>query len=176
MKYLLLSIAVLFGLSACSNDKSPTVYHSDYTTFIYDITPNNWIQDRNYFYSEINADEITNDILKYGYFLTYMNIGTESSPIYSELPQTQVYTDSDSITYSKEFYPTYSLGKVRIEYFDTHPDGELPIDRTYSFRTVIISDPYVANAIQNNEISREYESVMQAMKKQKIDNKQVILD
>jgi hypothetical protein len=105
-----------------------------------------------------------------------MNIGTESSPIYSEMPQTQVYTDNDGITYSNEFYPTYSLGNVRIEYFDTHPKGPLPIQKTFTFRTVVISDPYVASALKNNEISREYESVLQTMAKQQIDNKQVILD
>lgn len=176
MKYLLLSLALVFGLAACSNDKQPTVYKSDYTTFIYDIGPNNWIQDGSYFYSNINADEITLDILKYGYFITYMNIGTESSPIYSEMPQTQVYTDNEGITYSNEFYPTYSLGNVRIEYFDTHPKGPLPIQKTFTFRTVVISDPYVANALKSNEISREYESVLQTMVKQQIDNKQVILD
>jgi len=105
-----------------------------------------------------------------------MNIGSESNPIYSELPQTQVYTDENGVTYSNEFYPTYSLGSVRIEYFDTHPDGALQLERSFAFRTVVISDPYVVNGLKNNEISREYESVIQAMNDQAIDNKQVILD
>jgi len=179
MKYLLLSVALLLGLSACTynNDHGhPAVYKSDYTTFVYTINPTNWIQDGSYFYSKIRANEITSDILSYGYFITYMNIGTESNPIYSELPQTQVYTDDNGVTYSNEFYPTYSLGNVRIEYFDTHPEGTIPINRSFTFRTVVISDPYVINGLKNNEISREYESVIEAMNDQAIDNKQVILD
>ena len=180
MKYLLLSLAMLLGLSSCTyhnNDHDhPAIYKSDYTTFIYTVDPNNWIQEGSYFYSEVIADEITQNILKYGYFITYINIGSESSPIYSELPQTQVYTDDNGITYSNEFYPTYSLGKVRIEFFDTHPEGTLPIEKSFSFRTVVISDPYVVNGLKNNEISREYEAVLEAMNDQAIDNKQVILD
>lgn len=174
-----MSITLLLGLSACTynNDHNhPTVYKSDYTTFIYTITPNNWVENGDGLYSEVNAEELTNDLLKNGYFITYINIGTENDPIYSELPQTLFFTDNDGVPYTVEMYPTYRFGKVRIEYFDTHPTNKKFPENSYSYRTVIISDPYIARALANNEISREYESVIQTMKVQNIDMKQVKLD
>ena len=131
---------------------------------------NDWVHDQDVYYSEINAPEINDDILKYGYFITYINTGTQDNPVYVELPQTQVYTDKNGVTYSLEFYPTYKYGKVRIEYFDTHPIEQLPPQRDYSFRTVIVSDPYVRNAIMENKIGRDYNSVMKA-----IENKDKIM-
>ncbi len=180
MKYLLLSITMLIGLSSCTyhnNDHDhPAIYKSDYTTFVYTINPNNWVDNGDGLFSEINAPELTNDMLKFGYFITYINIGTENEPVYSELPQTLFFTDNLGTPYTIEMYPTYRNGSVRIEYFDTHPDNKQFPTSSYTYRTVIISDPYVVNGLKNNEISREYESVIQAMNDQAIDNKQVILD
>lgn len=179
MKYLLMSITLLLGLSACTynNDHNhPTVYKSDYTTFVYTISPNNWVENGDGLYSDINAPELTSDMLKYGYFITYINIGTENDPIYSELPQTLFFTDSEGTPYTVEMYPTYKRGSVRVEYFDTHPTNKQFPENSYTYRTVIISDPYVVNGLKNNEISREYESVIQEMNKRQIDNEQVIID
>lgn len=180
MKYLLLSIALLVGLSSCTyhnNDHDhPTVYKSDYKTFVYTISPNNWIDGGELLFSEINAPELTNDMLKYGYFITYINIGSDDNPIYSELPQTLFFADNEGVPYTLEMYPTYKNNTVRIEYFDTHPTNKQFPDKSYSFRTVIISDPYVINGLKNNEISREYESVIRTMNELTIDNKQIILD
>jgi hypothetical protein len=77
------------------------------------------------------------------------------------------------VPYTLEFYPTYRLGKVSIEYYDTHPTNPLAPGKEYSFRTVIVSDPYVKNAIINKKIGTDYNSVMKAIKDHK-DNQVVI--
>lgn len=170
MKYLLLTIVALITLSSCSDDRV-TSYKSDYTTFVYTLDEFSWneYQDAPGYFAEINAPEINYDILDYGYFLTYLNIGTELDPNYVELPQTQVYTDENGITYSIELVPNYSFEKVRIEYFDTHPDGVVFPPFDYSFRTVIISEPYIINGLKSGEINSDYESVVNEMQNNNIE-------
>lgn len=173
MKYLLYSILAVLTFTACEGPTGPRGQSGnlyDYTTFVYTLGLNDWTHDQDVYYAEVNAPEITDDVLKYGYFITYINTGTQSDPIYVELPQTQVYTDNNGVTYSLEFYPTYRYGKVRIEYFDTHPIEKLPPQYDYSFRTVIVSDPYVKNEIISNKIRTDYKSVMNAIESRK-DNK-----
>jgi hypothetical protein len=176
MKHLLLSLLAVLAFTACEGPTGPrgesgNLY--DYTTFVYTIGVQNWVQDGDVYYSDINAPEITYDILDYGYFITYINTGTSDNPVYIELPQTQLYTDNNGVPYTLEFYPTYRLGKVSIEYYDTHPTNPLAPGKEYSFRTVIVSDPYVKNAIINKKIGTDYNSVMKAIKDHK-DNQVVI--
>lgn len=160
MKYILLTIVALITLSSCSDD-SATDYKSDYSTFVYTLTELDWnLYDGNAgYFATINAPEINDDILDYGYFITYWNSGTD----YVELPQTQVYTDGDGVTYSIELVPSYSFEQVKIEYFDTHPAGQQFPPFDYTFRTVIISEPYIINGIESGEIDTEYESVVSKM-------------
>lgn len=176
MKYLLLSIVALITFTACEGPTGPkgesgNLY--DYSTFIYTIELNNWVQDGDVYYSEVDAPEITYDILDYGYFITYINTGTTDNPIYVELPQTQYYVDQNGVPYTLECYPTYRLGKVRIEYYDTHPIEKLAPSSVYSFRTVVISDPYVKDAIKSKKIDTDYNSVMNAINSSR--NNQVLI-
>ena len=171
MKYLILTISALFLFTACSDDDHPAHYASDYTTFVYTLDALSWNEytDAPGYFATINAPEITYDILDYGYFLTYLNIGSERDPNYIELPQTQVYTDENGITYSIEIVPSYSFETVTIEYFDTHPDGVIFPQIDYSFRTVIISEPYIINGIKSGEINTDYESVVNEMQNNNIE-------
>jgi len=160
MKYILLSLVALITLSSCSDDRV-----TDYDTFVYSVTELDWnlYEGNGGYFANINAPEINYEILDYGYFITYLNIGTDRDPKYIELPQTQVYTDGDGVTYSIELVPTYSFEKVVIEYFDTHPAGQQFPPFNYSFRTVIVSEPYIVNGIKSGEIDTEYESVVSKM-------------
>ena len=177
MKYLLLAITGLFVLSACSDDH-PATYKSDYTTFIFTVNPIDWVEynDGSGLYYDISAPEINYDILAYGYFITYMNVGTEQEPIFYELPQTLVKTDDAGITYSEEFYPSYSKDLVRVEYYDTHPDVKFEPDRSYIFRTVVVSEPYILSRIKSKEISTEYNSLMNALEDYEIQKNELILE
>lgn len=170
MKYILLTLVALITLSSCSDD-SATDYKSDYSTFVYTLTELDWnLYDGNSgYFATINAPEINYNILDYGYFITYLNIGTEADPNYVELPQTQLYTDGDGITYSIELVPSYSFEQVKIEYFDTHPAGQQFPLFNYSFRTVVISEPYIINGIKSGEIDTEYESVVSKMEDRNIE-------
>ena len=176
MKYLLLSIASLLLFTACSDDS--VSYKSDYTTFVYTVNPADWVEldDGTGLYYDVDATEINYGVLDNGYFISYMNVGTQQEPIYYELPQTLVKTDGDGITYSEEFYPSYSKDLVRMEYYDTHPDVKFEPDRSYIFRTVVVSEPYILSRIQSKEISTEYNSLINALENYEIQKNEVKLD
>lgn len=176
MKYLLLSLSALLLFSSCSDDT--VSYKSDYTTFVYTVNPADWFElnDGTGLYYDVTATEINYDILNYGYFITYMNIGTQQDPIYYELPQTLVKTDDNGITYSEEFYPSYSKDLVRVEFYDTHPEVKFEPDRSYIFRTVIVSEPYILSRIQSKEISTDYNSLMDALENYEIRKNELILE
>jgi len=176
MKYLLLSIASLMLFSACSDDT--VSYTSDYTTFVYTVNPADWVELENGegLYYDVSAPEINYGVLDNGYFITYMNIGTQQDPIYYELPQTLVKTDDDGITYSEEFYPSYSKDLVRIEFYDTHPVTKFEPNRSYIFRTVVVSEPYILSRIKSKEIGTDYNSIMNALESYDIQKNEVILD
>lgn len=183
MKYLLLSIIAILTLSACEGPAGPVGRQGesgnkyDYTTFVYTVNPNDWTHYDNGdgFFYDVSAPEITYDILDYGYFITYINTGTEKEPVYVELPRTLLFTDQNGITYSEEYYPTYSKGLVRIEFFDTHPDTEFLPAREFQFRTVIVSDPYTIRSLQSKKIGTDYNSVMKALENFDIQNNEVKL-
>lgn len=184
MKYLLLSIIAIFTFSACEGPVGPKGREGDsgnkydYTTFVYTINPADWSEFDNgtgLFY-DVSAPELNYGVLDNGYFITYMNVGTQDEPIYYELPQTLVKTDDNGVTYSEEFYPSYSKDMVRMEYFDTHPIAKFEPDRSYIFRTVIISDPYTIRSIQSKKISSDYNSVMKALENFEIQNNEVKLN
>lgn len=176
MKYLLLVLSGLLLFSACSDDT--VSYTSEYTTFVYPVNPSDWVELDNGtgLYYDVTATEINYGVLDKGYFITYMNVGTQEEPIYYELPQTLVKTDDNGITYSEEFYPSYSKDLVRIEFYDTHPEVKFEPDRSYIFRTVIVSEPYILSRIQSKEISTEYNSLMNALENYEIQKNEVILD
>lgn len=176
MKYLLLSLAGLLFLSSCSDDT--VSYKSDYTTFVYTVNPAGWLELDNGkgLYFDVSARELNYGVLDNGYFITYMNIGTQDDPIYYELPQTLVKTDDNGVTYSEEFYPSYSKDIVRIEYYDTHPIIKFKPDRSYIFRTVVVSEPRIINGIEKKEINTDYESITKALQDFEIQNNEVKLN
>lgn len=163
---LLLGAAIITGCEINTTEAGDTIDHS---TFVYSITPDDWYEypDGSGLYYDIDAPEITYDILDYGYFATYENIGSRRDPSYLQLPKTNVYTDENGITYSIEVVPIYTRGNVRIEYFDTHPDVAFRPEQTMDFRTVVISEPYYIETLQDNVDVSDYDELMDFLKKDK---------
>lgn len=179
MKNILSIFALSLVLFSCEGPRGPVgppgdnANSFDYTTINYTIKEQDWTPtaDLAGWFATVNAPELNFDVLDYGFFLTYINLGDFDNPGWVHLPMTNIFVDSEGTPYSEEYLPIYGFNEIKIEFFGVHPEFAIR-PKTSSFKTVVVSEPFQINALQKIDIN-DYNAVVNTLSSIENKNKDI---
>lgn len=140
---LAISLVLIISLNSC-DQRSQSVNADGYTeikTTEFTILPNDWNLDKNLSNKWVftkNISSITNSIETNGFVLIYMKAGNAQT--WTSLPYTFLDRDTKGNFFSTEYSAWWGVGKVEIQFTDTHPTTPLLPDLATYIKVVTAID------------------------------------
>jgi hypothetical protein len=171
IKISLFSLLLLFviALSSCEGPRGPVGPQGNsisdgYTKINTDefvIQPTNWNKlEDNTWNTILNVPNITTAIEERGFVLIYMKANNNQTWV--NLPYTFIDRDNQGSVFSTEYTSWWGIGKVEIQFRDTHPTQPLALNEPITIKVVSALDIYRNQLLP---IKKDYLSVRSKINK-----------
>lgn len=158
---LLLSVILFASCVGPEGPQGPSG-NANVWTVSYVIYPKDWIADGfGFWYDARTTPVIDSYVYDYGAVLFFLK-STDGNNTWTQLPSTGLYRDDLGNVFSQEYVPWFGIGKLEVQFIDTHPTKPLKPSWNCVIKVVVIDgDPAAMKKLKDIDTGN-YEQVKAA--------------